>query len=355
MTELNPGRETTDADDEISLLALGNVLLRRRRMIVILAVLGSAMGLAMGLLSSRVYVSSATFIPQGSEGSGGASALALAASQFGIRVPSGGGTWSPPIYVELLHSRTLLEPIALDTVVVVEQGGRRVALMDLLDVKAPDPALRTDRSIRALGALVGAGEDKKLGAVRLSVTTRWPSVSLALAERLVGAVNRFNLMTRRSQAAEERRFVEVQAVEAERALREAEDRLQSFQQRNRIITDAPVLQMDRDRLTRDVVLRQQVYTSLLQSREEAKIREVRDTPVITMLEDPRLPIVGEARGSVRRAVLGGIGAGMLGVLIAFLAQGVARARGETSADTQEFFRLIDEATPRFFRRRRGSV
>jgi uncharacterized protein involved in exopolysaccharide biosynthesis len=186
--------------------------------------------------------------------------------------------------------------------------------------------------------------------VKLSVTTRWPSVSLALAERLVQSVNQFNLETRKSQAAAERRFVEVQVGEAERALREAEDRLQSFLQRNRAIADSPELGFQRDRLQREVALRQQVYTSLVQSREEARIREVRDTPVITLLEGPRLPMVGEARKSVKKGLAGGIAGAMLGVLIALVVQGAAGARRASSTEAREFFQLVQEATPQLLRR-----
>ncbi len=349
MTEASAGpAPVLQDDDEISVFALASVLFRWRWTIVALGLVGAAVGLAKGLTSTRVYVSAATFIPQGAEGE--ASGLALAASQFGIRVPSSGGAWGPPVYVELLHSRALLEPIVLDTVVAAEQGGRRVALMDLLEIEAPTPERRTDLGVRALGGIVKASEVKALGAVKVSVTTQWPSVSLALAQRLVRGVNKFILETRKSQAAAERQFVEVQAGEAERALRGAEDQLQSFLQRNRSIAGSPELEFARDRLQREVALRQQVYTALLQNREEARIREVRDTPVITVLEDPRLPVVGEARKSVQKGVLGGLVGGMLGVLIAFLAQGVAGARRAPSEEAREFFQLVKEATPRFLRR-----
>jgi uncharacterized protein involved in exopolysaccharide biosynthesis len=250
----------------------------------------------------------------------------------------------------LLRSQAILEPIALDTVAVEEEGGRRVALMDLLRIQGPGPERRADRAVRVLRRLVTANEVRALGAVKVSVTTRWPSVSLTLAERLLRAVNQFNLETRKSQAAAERQFVEGQAAEAERLLRAAEDRLQVFLQRNRTFAGSPELNFEHDRLDREVALRQQVYTSLLQNREEARMREVRDTPVITMLENPRLPVVGEARDSALKAVLGGIAGGMLGVLIAFLAHGVAGVRRAPSEETREFFHLLQEATPRFLRR-----
>ncbi len=337
-------------DDEISLWVLASVLVRRRRLILALALVGAALGLTLGLLSTRVYTSTAVFIPEGSDAS--PSGLAAAASQLGIRIASSGVAWGPPLYVELLRSRALLEPIALDTVAVAEQGGRRIAIMDLFGIKAPTPAQRIDLAVRVLAAKIAASEERTLGAVRVGVTTQWPSVSLALADRLVSGVNEFNSKTRKSQAAAERQFVEGQVVEADAALRLAEDRLEEFLQRNRTIAGSPQLAFERDRLQRDVIRRQQLQTSWMQSREEARIREVRDIPVITVLEKPQIPIISQPRNSIQKAIFGGFGWGVVGVLIAFLMEGFTSAR-RASKEAGEFFRLVDDATPRFLKKHKA--
>lgn len=355
MPNLTARIEPVSSDaDEISLFALGNSLLRHRRMLSTLIAVGAAIGLAAGLRSPRVFRSSATFIPQGSEG--GASGFALAASQLGIRVPStNGGGWGPPIYVDLLGSRALLEPIALDTVVVSEESGHRIPIVDLLEVKASTAARRVDLAVSALRGMVTPSEVKTLGGVQVSVTTRWPSVSLAIAQRLVRGVNEFNLQTRKSQATAERQFAEAQAAEAESALRAAEDRLQSFLQGNRIVAGSSQLGFDQDRLQREVQLRQQVYTSLLQSREEAKIREVRDTPVITVIEDPRLPLIGESRKVAQKALVGAFVGVLIGLLIVLMREWLTALRGAPNEEVREFFRLLQDATPRSLRRLRNKV
>lgn len=338
--------------DEISLWTLASVLVRHRRLIVAFAVVGAALGLSSGLLSTRVYTSKATFIPQASE-AGQSVASATAAQLLGFRVmASGSESWGPALYVELLRSRDLLEPIVLSTITVAEEGGRRVTVMDLLGITAPTLERRIDLAHRALAARIGADQEPHLGAVKLWVTTKWPSVSLQVAERLVTGMNEFNAKTRRSQATAERQFVEAQVAEAEAQLRAAEDRLEAFLQRNRATEGAPQLAFERDRLQRAVNLRQTLHASWLQSREAARIREVRDIPVITVIEKPQLPIVGEPRKSVQKAVVGGLVWGALGLLIAFLLQGVKAARRASSEEAGEFFRLIDDATPRFLRKRK---
>jgi uncharacterized protein involved in exopolysaccharide biosynthesis len=106
-------------------------------------------------------------------------------------------------------------------------------------------------------------------------------------------------------------------------------------------------------MQREVSRRQEVYTSLLQSREEAKIREVRELPVITVLERPRVPVVGESRKTVLKVLMGGLAAGMIGVVIAFVAHAMAGAKRESGDEAREFFELIDAARPRFLRRRQA--
>lgn len=336
-------------EDQDSVLASANVLLRRRRTIISLGLLGIAIGLTWGLLSPRLYMSSTTFIPQGAA-EGSSAAIALAASQFGIKMPSGGNVWGPPVYVELLRSRALLEPILYDTLVVAEEGNRRAGLMELLDVADVAPPRRVEVAVEGLRGMIKAKEDVKLNAVEMEVTSRWPSVSKALADRVLLRVNEFNFEIRKSQARAERQFVELQAREAERALLTAEDRLQVFLQRNRAIGGSPELAFERDRLQREVTSRQALFTSWLERIEDARVREVRDTPVITVIESPQVPSEREARGTVKKALFLGTLFAMIAVIIAFISRWLAGARATPSEESREFFQLVDQATPRFLRK-----
>jgi hypothetical protein len=336
-------------DDGKAFLGFAAAVLRWRRLIVGLGMAGGLIGLASGLLSTRLYRSNALFVPQSSDA--GLSGLALAASQLGVRVPagSGGPSWGTGLYVEVLRSRALLEPITRDSFTVTEMGGRRIPFMELFEIRGASAEARLDRGVRALQGAIKATDERTIGAVRLSVNTPWPSVSLTLAERVLLAVDEFNTQRRRSQAAAERVFVERQTAEAEEGLRDVENRLRVFREQNRTI-NGPRNELEHQRLQREVNLRQSLYTSLLQNREEARIREVRDTPVITVLEEPRLPIDGESRGTVLRALLGGFAGGMLALLIALVADAMQKARQTRSTESREFFRLWDETVPRFLRR-----
>lgn len=313
-----PAGSDPDAGEDLSLGELFTVLLRARNAIMAAAAVGFLLGAAYGLVGTRLYSSGATFVPQapGADVAGGGS-LALAASQFGIRMPSSGAGWGVPIYLEVIYSRSLLAPIALDTLAVAEEGGRRRAVADLLEVDGPDGPKRLEMTVRALRNVIRASENKKVGAVQVIVTTKWPSVSYALAERLLADVNRFNLQQRQSQAGAERRFAEQKAREAERALEEAEARMRQFLEQNRVL-ESPGLTYQRERIQREITIRQQTYMTLLQSFSEARLREVRDTPVITLLESPYVPAIGLSSRTAMKAVGGAFVLGLLATALALV-------------------------------------
>jgi uncharacterized protein involved in exopolysaccharide biosynthesis len=329
--------------NDVSFVTTAVTLLNGRQVLLRLAIIGGLIGLVSGLLKDREYVSRATFLPKGSEET--VSGLALAASQFGVQLPNRSGEWWPSIYVELLNSRTMLGRLALDTFVVAEEGDRRAALMDLLEVPGRTPEERAARSLVVLRDVVSATEDKKLGAVKVSSSTQWPSVSLAVSQRLIGAVHDFNIETRRTLAAAERQFVDDQASEAEKLLRQAEDQLQAFLSRNRSL-EAPELSFQRGRLEREVTMRQQVFTSLVQNREQARLRELRNTPVITMIESPRIAALPEKRGAGVRAIVGAIAGVMLGMLWVLGIREVRASRAAAAPGWEE----LSEALPRLLRR-----
>src|SRR5207244_4476199 len=100
--------------------------------------------------------------------------------------------------------------------------------------------------------------------------------------------------------------LEGRSQEALTELRTAEQAMQDFLVRNRQYQNSPPLQFEASRLQRRIDLTQQVYTNLVQAYEQARVAEVRNTPVLTIIDKPE----GSAQPSVRLRTLG-----ILGVLL----------------------------------------
>jgi uncharacterized protein involved in exopolysaccharide biosynthesis len=255
--------------------------------------------------------------------------LASLAGQFGLSLGAPAGiAQSSQLYGELLRTREVLVPIARDSFPVSATGGERQALSAFLRISGSEEAVVLEKTLRALRTRVifSTVATRTTGVVSVRVRTRSPGVSLEVANRLLEGVNEFNLVTRQSQAAEERRFTEGRLEAARTSLRAAEDALERFLRTNRQLDNSPALSIERDRLQREVVLRQEVVTRLAQHYEDARIREVRDTPVITIIERPALAAQPDPRGRVMLLAGGTLIAVFAGMVAALLRDGMRRMR-----------------------------
>lgn len=310
-------------DDEISLWEVLAVLLRRRGTIVLTTVLCIGVAVVYTFSRPEEYTTEASFRPQGSEASG--SQLLALAGQFGINVPgTGGEELSPAFYQELLNSREILHKVADRGYQVAGMGP--TPLVDLLEIDEETEPLRVEKAVDKLrDDLVSIQTGRETGIVTIEVTTKWPELSRALADRLLDEIQVFNLETRRSQAAAERAFIEARVDSARLALSAAEDSMRLFLQANRgSFESSSDLRFQEERLQREISRQQQVYTGLAQSFEEARIAEVRDTPVITVLQQPFLPPGPDDRSLLLSIALGLVLGAMAGVVLAFLVEAVRR-------------------------------
>jgi hypothetical protein len=329
MSEL-PGR----ADEEASLFAIGTTLLRNRRRIARWVFAGGAIAALMVLNWPALYRASASFAPQGADPA--RSGLASLAGQFGVSLPSSGQTQSPEYYQKLVKSRALLRAIALDTFTVAEMGNRRVPFFELFELGPTASAQREDQAVRLLTRIVGASVSKPTGIVEVAAATKWRSVSLAIVDKVIARVNEFNQNSRRSQAAAERQFIEGRVAVATSELQQAEERLDQFYRRNRQFSGSPELVTERDRLQRVVSQRQQILNMLMQSYEESRLREVRDTPVITVVEPPAVPALPEPRGRTKVGLLGLMLGGFVGVFLVLWKDMMSRRRAVGDPEASEF-------------------
>jgi uncharacterized protein involved in exopolysaccharide biosynthesis len=128
-----------------------------------------------------------------------------------------------------------------------------------------------------------------------------------------------------------------------------ENRLQAFLEVNRDVGNSPLLRFRQERLEREVSVRQAVVSALSQGYEQARIDEVRDIPVITIVEEPRAPALPDSRMVLLRAFLALIAGALLGALLAFL-MAFAQATRTDTADELDEFRRLKRATVRDIRR-----
>lgn len=342
--------ETAFVEEEsepASLLQLVNVILRHRRIVIALPLILATIVCSFTLLRSRTWTASASFSSSESQAAQ-MGQLAGIAAQLGFSIPIAASGESPEFYVALLRSGEIRRSAVRSTYRLLDETQPDTTwitgdLVELFEIRGRSEHGRLEGAVEQLGRRMSVGTSPETGMVRLSVQTKWPELSVQVAERLLGLVNEFNLQTRQSQANAEREFVTLRLVEARAELAVAEDSMQAFLQSNRRIENSPQLGFDRDRLQRVVTLQQEVVISLAQALEQAKIEEVRNTPVITIVEEPYPP----ARPDRRRLIMKGLvslALGLfLGIVVAFVVEFMTASRDRDPERYAEFRQLAADS------------
>lgn len=291
----------------------------------------AAMGLAGGVAGflfitvvGRTYETRGAFVTQGSSGSG----LQGIASQLGL---SGASEWgqSPEFYQELLRSNAVLGRVIAAPLAEPGDTGRAQTLVELLNISGGDSAIKRARAINKLKSRMAVSASRRTGIISFTVRLSSPWLAQKVGLQLLEEVSRFDLAARRSRAKLEREFIEKRESAARQELSLAEDQLKRFVERNRQPQSSPTLLVEYERLRRDVQRREAVHTTVSTAFEKARIDEVRDTPVVTIMQQPELPALPQGRRLYYIA----------GGAILFGALGVAGlARREVTAMFSDMFR-----------------
>ncbi len=302
------------AEDELSLIDLVARVLRRRRLVMVTSLGLGVLTAVVTLLWPRHFTVSSAFLP---DNGGATSTAATLAAKFGLSIPSDDPSQSPAFYGQLLGSDDVIRQVVTKTYRVPGDSAAR-SLVDLLDVSGDTEELRIERAISTMGGHVHISIQPETGVVGLDVTTDWPNVSYEANQLMLDLVNQFNRARMHGRASAERTFMQDRVDQAGRELQDAEDALEQFLTTNRQYAGSPELTLEHDRLGRMVSMRQDVFTSLVQALDNSRLDEARNTPLITIVEPPRVPGGPDRRHLALKTLLALVVGGTLGVGLALV-------------------------------------
>jgi len=320
-------------EDEISLLEILNVLLKRWRTVIGLPVTTSLVVLGISFLVPPTYTATTSFVPEVRSQGRVPAGLAGVAGQLGITLGAE-ASQSPMFYADVAKSREILDRLLLARYADPPTGREpedSTTLLSLLGPGGRNGADSLERGAKKLAGLVSVGVDAQTNIVTVKVELPSPDLAAAVANRLVAFLNEFNAQARQSQARERRKFTEQRVAAGEQDLRDAEEALKRFYQANRSWQQSPQLMFEEGRLRRQVELRQELYVTLRREYETARIQEVNDTPVITVIDAAVAP---QWKSSPKRRLWAFVAfalGGVFGLFWAFGADYVERAKRDQGA------------------------
>ena len=305
--------------EETSLLSFLSILLVHRRVIAVCALLGT---IVFGILASTqaaLFVSRSSFLVRSGKSS--------------VTIPGGAGTLgfslaaylefsqSVAFYADLARAMPTLRRVAAEQYTTSSSTKKR-SLAEAMGIEDKNPAVALERAAIVLRDQVTYSISTRTGVVRLSVQVTDPVVAQQVNANILTELDRWSKTEGHHQAMLERQFVEQLVADARAKLAQAEATQRSFLETNRSFASSPELRLEAQRLERDVGMRQQIYTALAQTYEQARIEENRVPTILNVVEPADLPVEPQRREALRKTLIGLVTGLLAGMVIAMLQQRV---------------------------------
>ena len=315
--------------EEFSIEELRRGVARRWRWLILAPVATALIGAATAWAWPKTWTATTTFVPEQALGSNNAGILGALGGIGSLLGDASGGASalsklkdgpSTEFFADVLTSTELLSATLRTPFIDSASASAARPLLDILDVSGATPERRFGNALRKLRRKVLVVVSRKSSIVNLSVTLTDPQLSASVANRMLALLNRFNLERRQRSSTEQRRFSELRLATARIELDSAERAKQSFLDSNRNYYESPRLMARFDQLDRLVIVKEGILIGLTKTYEESRIAEVRDTPLLTVVDVATPPDRPVQRPLLWGGYACGAGAllGVVGVLLAAL-------------------------------------
>ena len=212
---MTDAQEKTE-DQEINLLELLQVLVKRKMLIIKICSVAIVLSVAYSLTLPNIYSATAKVLPPQKESGGGLSALLGQAGGL-AGLAAGGLGGGSELYVSILKSRSV--------------GDAVIQRLDLVKVYKRK-SLEETRHFVESAVKVQSGKD---GIITITADDIDPTRSALLANTFVEELGRTTVRMNLSKAGTERLFLEKRLDLVKKDLKTAEDGLKSFAQLNKIV------------------------------------------------------------------------------------------------------------------------
>ena len=240
-----------------------------------------------------------------------------------------GGSAAEWSYEDVITSRTMARNLLtqrFDT----EKFGPQKELLQILTYGYDKPEYSRDileiQAVETIQDLIKISRDRTSGIYTLQVTTNEPKLSSDIADVIIEKLDEHQRKYNDRKNTETRQFIDERLADTKTELKEAEESLKVFRERNRSILSSPQLQLEQGRLTRDVSVHIGVFTTLKQQLEKAKIDEVKENDYIVILDPAEVPLYRSTPHKRKTVIIAGFLGIAVGIVIALVREYVQSSK-----------------------------
>lgn len=269
---------------------LAPVWAERKRIIIISVAVAVLTAIVNFFVFDLSYKATTTLLPETEKGKlGGLSQFSGLAQLAGVSVPNADISRLYPI---IITSETVLIPV-IEHAWTTKRYQQPVNLITFLEIDEGTPAKDVERALKELRGLITTAYDTKTSTVVITLELEEQQLAADVLNGIVAEVDKFMRLKRINTATEQVRWISTRLVDVEKELRQAEEGLKTFMERNRRVMDSPQLTLEQQRLLREVTVKSTIAIELKKQYELAKIDEIKNISVVNVLDPARPPVKKE--------------------------------------------------------------
>jgi len=316
-------------EDEIDLIALAKSIWGKRAFIIKTVITFAVIGVVVALLSPKEYTASTKMVPQVSSGSSKMGGLSSLASMAGINLNLNNEVTdlmpqtypqvlqSAPFQLQLMNAQysfaEIEQPVTLFAYYTEYSKPNALALMKKYTIGLPGvlvgalkggktekPEIKDkkdgtiklteeqDQVRKILSANVSLEINDQEGYIQLSSSFPEPKLAAQVTQKAKELLQQYITEFKIEKATAQLQFIEDRYNEKMKEFEQAQETLAAFRDRNKNVTSAMAL-TEQEQLQNEYQLAFEVYSSLAQQLEQARIKVKEDTPVFAVIQPVVVP------------------------------------------------------------------
>ena len=269
---------------------LAPVWVERKRILLWSLAAGIVTLLVNFFLLDLTYKATASLLPETEKGKlGMLSQFSGLAQLAGVNVS---GSEVSRLYPMIVTSETVLRPV-VERTYQTQRYPQPVNLIQFFEIEEKSAEENMYKALKELRSNMTTSYDNKTSTVAVTLEMEEPQLAADVLNAIVGELDRFMRLKRINTAAEQAKWISSRLLDVEKELRNAEEALKTFSERNRRISDSPELTLRQARLMREVTVKSTIAIELKKQFELAKIEEIKNITIVNVLDEAHAPVKKE--------------------------------------------------------------
>ena len=273
-----------------------NVLSDSKKYILLITLLFITLGAGSSFLFKKYYNAEISLYPAKNDISQGLGQFQSLAANLGMNTANNNQNFNIPDVVKsrLIASKAINQKWNI-------KNGKSIDLKKLWNLNkiswhqsfystTIDSIAINEKAIKKFNNHIQVNEDRISGLIKISTTFQDPYIAAGVANFIGNQVELYIQKENSAQSTKEKLFISERLLIVKKELEIAELELKDFKESNRGYESSPELFMFYSQLFREVEAKKEVYLTLQQQLELARIEEVKQSPILHILDHAVPPI-----------------------------------------------------------------